>query len=228
MAYSFVEYMDAGEAELFTAVTLPRRKGAFPTVIYRSPYVDFLRDISDGELAERTAADHKRWNDAGYAVVVQHCRGRGKSSGDCIPYLNERRDGLGLQEWVRKQPFYNGEIYLVGCSYTSSVHLVTAPFAEDIKGAVIMVQDSDRYNCNYRNGFFKVGLHGEWYVNMYKAKSMPQKIIPWIPTECSPCPIFRERYSVRRFPILKESLQIPRNHPPSGTHTSAVWNQRMR
>lgn len=175
MAHSFVTYIDVGGAELCTAVTMPDGEGKFPVVIQRSPYLDFFRDLSDEELAARTENDHRRWTDKGYCAIVQHCRGRGKSTGDCIPYLNERHDGLCLQKWVREQPFYNGEIYLVGYSYTTSVHLVTAPFAKDIKGAVLQVQDCERYNCNYRNGFFKVGLHGEWYVNMYKAKSMPEK-----------------------------------------------------
>jgi predicted acyl esterase len=111
----------------------------------------------------------------GYAVVFQHCRGRGKSGGDCVPYIFEREDGLFLQQWVREQSFYNGELYLCGASYTSSVHFVTAPFADDIKGAVLEVQDCERYNCNYRNGLFKMGLHCGWYVNMYKKKSNLKK-----------------------------------------------------
>ena len=64
---------------------------------------------------------------------------------------------------------------MCGGSYTSSVHFVTAPFAEDIKGAVLEVQDCERYNCNYRNGFYKMGLHGGWYVGMYKKKSNLKK-----------------------------------------------------
>ena len=170
--YAFYEYLSFNGAELFTSVCLPYKSGKFPVVIYRSPYLDFFADANESDIADRMKSDHRRWLEAGYAVILQHCRGRGKSSGDCIPYLNERADGLHLQEWVRNQSFYNGEIYLAGESYTSSVHFVTAPFADDIKGAVLQVQDCNRYNCNYRNGFYKVGLHGEWYVGMYKAKTL--------------------------------------------------------
>lgn len=60
----------------------------------------------------------------GYAVVIRHCRGRGKSDGDCIPYINEREYGLDLQQWIRKQSFYNGEIFLKGKSYLTSVNYV--------------------------------------------------------------------------------------------------------
>ena len=108
-------------------------------------------------------------------MVYQHTRGKGKSSGDCIPYIYEREDGLKLHDWIRMQSFYNGEIYLIGGSYLSSVHLLCFPFEDDIKGAILEVQDSNRYNCNYRNGFYKIGLHGNWYVSMYKAKTIKNK-----------------------------------------------------
>lgn len=168
---TFYQYLSCDFAELFTVICLPDTCGKHPTVIYRTPYVDNEELMSVDEICENKLREFSHWLDAGYAVVFQHCRGRGKSSGDCIPYIYEREDGLHLQAWIREQPFYNGELYLCGGSYTSSVHFVTAPFAEDIKGAILEVQDCERYNCNYRNGFYKIGLHGNWYVKMYKKKS---------------------------------------------------------
>lgn len=168
---SYFAYLGSEGAELFTLVCLPGDVGQYPTVVFRTPYVDIEETLPEEEIAKRRLAEVSSFLAAGYAVVLQHCRGRGKSSGDCIPYINEREDGLLLLDWIRTQAFYNGEIYLCGASYTSSVHYVTAPFAPDIKGAVLEVQDAERYNCNYRNGFFKVGLHGNWYVSMYKKKS---------------------------------------------------------
>ncbi len=168
-------YIETNGTKLFTLVCLPSEHGTYPTVIYRSPYVDAEEFLTEDAICEKKAHDLAQWTENGYAVVFQHCRGRGKSEGECIPYIHEREDGLFLQEWVRKQPFYNGEIYLRGSSYTSSVHFVTAPFAKDIKGAVLEVQDCERYNCNYRNGFYKVGLHGDWYVHMYKRKQIREK-----------------------------------------------------
>lgn len=169
------EYITFNEAALFTVVCLPRQQGAFPTVIYRTPYVDSDLQRTEEEICKNALTEYKKWLEHGYAVVIQHCRGCGKSSGDCIPYINEREDGLFLQDWIRQQPFYNGELYLCGLSYLSSVHFVTVPFAEDIKGAVLEIQDCERYNINYRNGFFKMGLTGNWYVRMYKKKSIPKK-----------------------------------------------------
>ena len=169
------QYLMCEGVPLFTVICLPDGEGQYPTVICRNPYVDDEENLSEEEICEKRFNEYKNWVEAGYAVVFQHCRGRGKSGGDCVPYINEREDGLFLQNWVRKQPFYNGELYLQGRSYTSSVHFVTAPFAEDIKGAILEAQDCERYNCNYRNGFFKSGLHGGWYTRMYKKKSNLKK-----------------------------------------------------
>ena len=176
MSYiSYNTYIKAEGAELFTLICLPRAIGTFPTVVYRSPYVDYAENMTDAEIEKKEFERFGNFLQNGYAVVYQHCRGRGKSSGDCVPYIYEREDGLLLREWIRKQPFYNGELYLFGRSYTSSVHFVTTPFESDVKAAVLEVQDPNRYNCNYRNGFYKMGLHGGWYIEMYKNKTMRHK-----------------------------------------------------
>ena len=172
---SFYKNLDFDGITLFTVVCLPSEGERYPTLIYRSPYVDHEEQLSEEEVCQNKIREFSNWLEAGYAVVFQHCRGRGKSTGDCVPYIYEREDSLFLQSWIREQEFYNGELYLFGISYTSSVHFVAAPFASDIKGAVLEVQDSERYNCNYRNGFYKMGLHGGWYVGMYKKKSVTQK-----------------------------------------------------
>ena len=171
----YCEYINFNGAKLFTVACIPEKEGEFPTVIFRSPYVDDAQNMTEEEICNKCLDDFGNWLKNGYAVVFQHCRGSGKSSGDCIPYIYEREDGIRLHNWIREQSFYNGELYLCGSSYTASVHFVTFPFAEDIKGAVLEVQDCERYNCNYRNGFYKMGLHGGWYVDMYKKKSITNK-----------------------------------------------------
>ena len=97
--------------ELYTVVQLPCEQGSFPTVIKRNPYLPKKMDL-DALANEDTR---------GYAVVTQQCRGTANSSGICIAYINERNDGLDLLDWVRKQPFYNGELFLCGGSYCASV-----------------------------------------------------------------------------------------------------------
>lgn len=202
-------YLQADGASLFTAVLLPDEDGQFPTVIFRSPYVDGYEKTPEDSIVEAYKSSMKGWLDAGYAVVYQHCRGRGKSSGDCIPYINERADGLLLQSWIRTQPFYNGELFLDGGSYLTSVHYATAPFADDIKGAVFGIQDTERYNLCYRNGFFKSALHGGWYVGMYKAKSHMKKYYAAAAFDTLPLTAFTETVFGEPVPDFDDMLRSP-------------------
>jgi len=172
--HSYYTYIPADGAELFTAVCLPEPTGKFPVLVCRSPYVDGSPDKTEDWYCQFHTTENWDWIQNGYALVYQHCRGQGRSTGEFIPFIYEREDGLALQEWIRQQPFYNGELYLSGGSYTSSVHYATAPYAPDVKGVVMAIMDSERYNLAYRNGFFKISLGG-WYVDVYKKKTLPQK-----------------------------------------------------
>ncbi len=177
MAHKIYSLYVPGEGcELFTIVCLPAEEGKFPTMLYRSPYVDDHMNI-DNESSAKLIYDWlmRDWVNAGYAVVFQMCRGTGKSTGEFVPFIYERTDGIGLQNWVRQQPFYNGELYLVGASYTAAVHYETYPFAPDIKAACLSVMDTERYNLAYLNGHFKIGLYGNWFCPLYKKKSGLQK-----------------------------------------------------
>jgi predicted acyl esterase len=170
--------------------------------------------MTEQEVADLYLEKKEKWLQRGYAFVHQHCRGRGKSTGDFVPYINEREDGLALQEWVRKQPFYNGELYLLGSSYSSSVHYCTAPFAPDIKGAVLPVQDSERYNIIYRNGFFNIGLQGRWYASNYKKNSMPEK--PYVHDSYLMLPLsdFTKTVFGEEVPSFDETLKHPDKNDP--------------
>ena len=172
--HGYYKYLSFGGADFFTVVLLPHRSGRFPTVISRSPYVGAAEKESEQALVESYLSSHSSWLARGYAVVFQHCRGQGKSTGAFVPYIHEREDGLALQAWIREQRFYNGELFLIGGSYTASLHYTTAPFAADIKGAVFEVQDSERYRLWYRNGQMRRG-HANWHFGLYKPKcSLPK------------------------------------------------------
>lgn len=215
----FYKYLDFAGVDIFTVICLPSGGGKFPTVIYRTPYVDYSEKQTEEEICAEKLNEYKNWLDNGYAVVFQHCRGRGKSSGDCVPFIYEREDGISLQNWIRSQDFYNGELYLCGISYTASVHFVTAPFAEDIKGAVLEVQDCERYNCIYRNGFYKMGLHGCWYVDMYKKKGILKKSFTPASFNMLPLTAFSKTVFGERAEDFDEILK----HPDKN---DAFWNTR--
>ena len=152
---------------LYTCMVRPPDGVKCPIVVKRNPYVKEER-CDPKKFAGNHAESFRR----GYAYIEQHCRGCGMSEGEWIPYDAERTDGLATLEWVRRLPWYNGEIFVEGSSYLASVHwayLDTNP--PDVKGACLSVQEVDRYNIAYRNGFFKIGLHGGWFVNGYKKKN---------------------------------------------------------
>lgn len=150
-------------------ILLPDAEGSFPVIVCRSPYVKNTVNMPEDEVLESCYNGMKKWLDRGYAVVNAHCRGQGKSTGAFIPYIHEREDGLALLDWIREQNFYNGELFLIGGSYTASLHYTTAPFADDVKGAVFEVQDSERYRLWYRNGQMRKG-HANWHFGLYKDK----------------------------------------------------------
>lgn len=172
--YAYFKYLSVGNEELFTMVALPEEVGRYPTVICRSPYVRSAVGRSEEELTQEFLRSYASFTERGYAVVFQHCKGCGKSTGDFIPYVHEREDGLMLRSWIRECSFYNGELYLMGGSYTASLHYATSPFEEDIRAAIFEVQDSERYRLWYRNGQMRKG-HANWHFGLYKGNSLENK-----------------------------------------------------
>ena len=145
---------------LYTRYTVPRGAKKCPIVYIRTPY----------EKSHNGEAHHVEGGGAnspyakrGYAVLTQHCRGRGDSEGECIPY-REREDGLATLAFIRSLPFYNGEIYVMGGSYLATVHLsYLADAPNDIKGACLQVQTDRMYYRNYVNGCnYKLNNAGWW------------------------------------------------------------------
>ena len=212
-AYSYYEYYTFDGADFFTLILKPNRVGKFPVVITRSPYVSAAKEKSEEELLNQFEKDNILWAENNYVFIFQHCRGQGKSSGDFIPYIHEREDGLALRRWIRKQSFYNGQVFLLGGSYTASLHYSTAPFEADIKGAVFNVQDSERYRLWYRNGNMRRG-HANWYFNLYKDKSDLKKVHTMESFSELPIKNLSERVVGERAEDFEQMLSAPRfEHP---------------
>ena len=103
---------------LSTDVYLPQTGGTFPVLL--------LRTIYDNQ-ADRGFAFVPRFVKAGYAVVLQDCRGRFDSEGDWEPYVNEASDGYDTQEWIGIQSWCDGTIGMFGSSYIGFTQTQTAP-----------------------------------------------------------------------------------------------------
>ena len=192
--------------KLYTYGVLPPEGEKCAIVFARSPYVKEERV----DMAAYARSQQKMLA-RGYAYVQQHVRGTGMSEGDWVAYVAERDDGLATLEWIRRLPHYRGEIFLTGGSYCASVHwsyLGTNP--PDVKGAVLTVQDVNRYNIHYRNGHYKSALHGNWLVKGYKKKNKNLKRDPSVKFTDLPLKGFSKRRLGERVADLEDTWQHPR------------------
>jgi putative CocE/NonD family hydrolase len=131
----------------------PKGEGPFPVILMRSPY---------GKPDDK-AGDAKRYTAAGYALVVQDCRGRGKSEGVWDPFRYDVEDGFDTQEWVGHQAWCNGTIGTAGGSYLGWTQWAAAPQqSRFVKAMVPTVPFADAYDLAYIGGAFQLALLMGW------------------------------------------------------------------
>ena len=133
----------------------PAQGSPFPALLVRTPY---------GEQSAR-AAPVRPAIEAGFAVVLQYCRGTGTSDGDFTPFESEADDGVDSVEWCARQDWCDGRVGMWGASYVGMVQLaaaVQAPTA--LKCLLPIVTPADYYGgLAYRQGAFQLGQLLAWY-----------------------------------------------------------------
>ncbi len=124
------------------------------TVLVRSPY-------SEGSMRSFPVV---ACLEAGLAVVLQHCRGRGDSDGEFVPWVHEGPDGADTVAWITAQPWSNGEVVASGMSYLAGCALQLAteqPGA--LKAIVATMTPHDFYEgLNYNGGALAAGSVFHW------------------------------------------------------------------
>lgn len=108
--------------KLATDIHLPAKNGTavegrFPVVLSRTPY---------GRASSMAGCDQKTYVPSGYVVVRQDTRGRGGSEGIWHWMTDARQDGYDTIEWIAEQPWSNGKIGMVGCSYVGATQHLAA------------------------------------------------------------------------------------------------------
>ena len=91
---------------------------------------------------------------AGYVVAVADIRGKGASFGARRGFQDrtEAQDGHDLVEWLARQPYTDGKVGMVGCSYLGGTVFHTASTAPpSLKAAFIGATELDKYSF-VRNG----------------------------------------------------------------------------
>jgi uncharacterized protein len=133
----------------------PARGGPFPVLLARTPY---------GEPMSR-AVPVLPAIDAGFAVMLQHCRGTGTSDGDFSPFAREADDGVDTIEWCARQPWCNGRVGMFGPSYLGMVQFAAAVHAPPALRCLLpAVTPADYYGgLAYRQGAFQLGQLLGWY-----------------------------------------------------------------
>jgi uncharacterized protein len=133
----------------------PAQGTTFPALLIRTPY---------GEPAIRTAPVLPAI-DAGFAVVLQHCRGTGTSDGDFTPFEGESDDGVDSIAWCAAQDWCDGRVGMWGSSYVGMVQLAAAVQAPSaLKCLLPIVTPADYYGgLAYRQGAFQLGQLLGWY-----------------------------------------------------------------
>jgi uncharacterized protein len=128
--------------------------GPWPVILYRTPYGKQDEKWSGAEGLTK----------AGYAVVVQDCRGRGKSAGVWEPFLHEAQDGFDTLEWLGKQSWCDGKVCTSGGSYVGWTQWACAPNASKyLKAMVPMVPFGNTYeDLAYSGGAMMLGLLMGW------------------------------------------------------------------
>lgn len=144
---------------LATDIYLPEGTGPFPVLLERTPYGK--REANHGDRTEqdpepRTKPQVARWfAQAGYAFVLQDCRGRYDSEGEFIKYLNEAEDGADTLAWLLDQPWCDGRIGTLGLSY--GAHVQSALACLDPPGLTAMFLDSGGFSSAYHGGIRQGG-----------------------------------------------------------------------
>jgi putative CocE/NonD family hydrolase len=131
-----------------------RPQGTVPTLLIRNPYGDGLfRSAPIVPAAE-----------AGFALVLQHCRGRGNSDGEFRPWLDEGHDGYDTIEWIAQQPWSNGDVVMSGASYLAGCALQAAATRPPALRAIVAnMTPYDFYDgLNYVGGAFALGSALYW------------------------------------------------------------------
>jgi predicted acyl esterase len=138
---------------LSTSAYLPEGRGPFPAVLIRTPY---------GKATQ--AIGNPAWTGRGFALVVQDCRGKGKSEGEYRPFMDDLTDGYDTVEWVAKQPWSNGKVGMYGASAMGiTANLAAMMNPPHLSAMFVMVARSSIYTQSaFMGGVFRKELNEIW------------------------------------------------------------------
>ncbi|MBI4499975.1 MAG: CocE/NonD family hydrolase [Gemmatimonadetes bacterium] len=115
---------------LSTDFYVPRGAGdRLPVILMRTPY-----NKAPNRRANSAAYF---WAGQGYAVAVQDVRGKWESEGRYNVQGGDPEDGYDTVDWLSRQPWSNGKVGTIGCSYGGDVQIMQAPLRHPALAAMI-------------------------------------------------------------------------------------------
>ncbi|HTF12611.1 MAG TPA: CocE/NonD family hydrolase [Asanoa sp.] len=109
----------------------------------------------------------------GLHTVIQSCRGTYGSGGTFDPMLHERIDGIDTVDWLRRQPWYNGNLAMFGSSYQGFAQWAVAPYVGDeLRAMVLVCTTSSARDSTYAGEAFALDTALTW-AELLSAEGQP-------------------------------------------------------
>ncbi len=142
----------------------PVGAGPHPTVLIRTPYGRGWEAFPGGLLMTFAAS---RFAERGYHVLVQGTRGQFDSGGQFVPFVHEKEDGLATLAWLRRQPWFSGQIGMWGNSYLGLVQWALAGEAgPELRALVPVTTSADLRALLFGEGAFGLELAVRWVLGV--------------------------------------------------------------
>lgn len=138
-----------------------------PAILARTPY---------GKSRGGGYMDPPRFTRAGYAVVIQDCRGTGESEGEYYPWYRDTEDGYDTVEWIAAQPWCDGQVGMFGASNLGSTQW-TAAAAQPPHLQAICPAITAPFLPFVNKGIMELGACLEWYL-MQSTSSVRKAALP--------------------------------------------------
>ena len=149
--------------KLATDVYRPTGDAPLPVVMLRLPY------NKENPVLLFLSGDILRVAQAGYAVVVQDCRGTFASEGEFNPYFQEAQDGADAIAWAAAQPWCSGVVGTMGASYYGATQWLAASEQAPALRAMAPFITTDQYydRWTYQGGAFQLGFMLQWAASTF-------------------------------------------------------------
>jgi hypothetical protein len=149
------------KVKLAVDLYLPETDQKVPLILYRTPYGKELMELNG-----------KYWARRGYACAIQDCRGRFKSGGAWVPFMNEAADGADTIEGLAVQPWCSGKVGMIGGSYLGWVQWWAASRNPPHLTTIIpnVAPPDPHYNIPYEYGAFFL-LGSIWWAQILESEA---------------------------------------------------------